>query len=46
MVPIRDANGNDLPGVTTSDCEYKAAYPASTTVALCSTTSGSRGRTC
>src|SRR5947209_12251228 len=27
MVPIRDANGNDLPGVTTSDCEYKGGLP-------------------
>ena len=23
LVPIRDADGNDLPGVTTSDCGYK-----------------------
>ncbi|HZQ34045.1 MAG TPA: acyl-CoA dehydrogenase [Mycobacterium sp.] len=23
VVPIRDAEGNDLPGVTTSDCDYK-----------------------
>jgi acyl-CoA oxidase len=23
VVPIRDADGNDLPGVTTSDCDYK-----------------------
>lgn len=27
MVPIRDAQGNDLPGVTTSDCEYKGGLP-------------------
>ncbi|MGO9380650.1 MAG: acyl-CoA dehydrogenase [Mycobacterium sp.] len=27
MVPIRDADGNDLPGVTTSDCEYKGGLP-------------------
>ncbi len=27
MVPIRDAEGNDLPGVTTSDCEYKGGLP-------------------
>jgi len=27
MVPIRDADGNDLPGVTTSDCDYKGGLP-------------------
>jgi acyl-CoA oxidase len=27
MVPIRDADGADLPGVTTSDCEYKGGLP-------------------
>ncbi|OMC22150.1 acyl-CoA dehydrogenase [Mycobacterium sp. SP-6446] len=27
MVPIRDAEGNDLPGITTSDCEYKGGLP-------------------
>lgn len=27
VVPIRDADGNDLPGVTTSDCEYKGGLP-------------------
>ncbi|MDT5146237.1 MAG: acyl-CoA oxidase [Mycobacterium sp.] len=27
MVPIRDDDGNDLPGVTTSDCEYKGGLP-------------------
>ncbi len=27
MVPIRDGNGNDLPGVTTSDCDYKGGLP-------------------
>jgi acyl-CoA oxidase len=27
LVPIRDADGNDLPGVTTSDCEYKGGLP-------------------
>ena len=27
VVPIRDANGNDLPGVTTSDCDYKGGLP-------------------
>jgi len=27
LVPIRDAEGNDLPGVTTSDCEYKGGLP-------------------
>jgi acyl-CoA oxidase len=27
MVPIRDADGTDLPGVTTSDCEYKGGLP-------------------
>ena len=27
MVPIRDADGNDLPGVTTSDCQYKGGLP-------------------
>ncbi|MDD4868218.1 MAG: acyl-CoA dehydrogenase, partial [Mycobacterium sp.] len=27
VVPIRAADGNDLPGVTTSDCEYKGGLP-------------------
>ncbi len=27
VVPIRDADGNDLPGVTTSDCHYKGGLP-------------------
>jgi acyl-CoA oxidase len=27
IVPIRDAEGNDLPGVTTSDCLYKGGLP-------------------
>ncbi|HLS00350.1 acyl-CoA dehydrogenase family protein [Mycolicibacillus parakoreensis] len=27
LVPIRDGDGNDLPGVTTSDCEYKGGLP-------------------
>jgi acyl-CoA oxidase len=27
MVPIRDDEGNNLPGVTTSDCEYKGGLP-------------------
>lgn len=27
LVPIRDAEGNDLPGVTTSDCQYKGGLP-------------------
>jgi acyl-CoA oxidase len=27
VVPIRDANGADLPGVTTSDCDYKGGLP-------------------
>jgi acyl-CoA oxidase len=27
LVPIRDADGNDLPGVTTSDCHYKGGLP-------------------
>lgn len=27
VVPIRDAEGNDLPGVTTSDCQYKGGLP-------------------
>ena len=27
VVPIRDGDGNDLPGVTTSDCEYKGGLP-------------------
>jgi acyl-CoA oxidase len=27
IVPIRDAEGNDLPGVTTSDCQYKGGLP-------------------
>jgi acyl-CoA oxidase len=27
VVPIRDAEGNDLPGVTTSDCHYKGGLP-------------------
>jgi len=27
VVPIRDDQGNDLPGVTTSDCHYKGGLP-------------------
>ncbi len=27
VVPIRDDEGNDLPGVTTSDCDYKGGLP-------------------
>jgi acyl-CoA oxidase len=27
VVPIRDDAGNDLPGVTTSDCQYKGGLP-------------------
>ncbi|MDF0531732.1 acyl-CoA dehydrogenase [Tsukamurella sp. 8F] len=27
VVPIRDENGEDLPGVTTSDCGYKGGLP-------------------
>ncbi|CAA0134625.1 Acryloyl-CoA reductase (NADH) [Mycolicibacterium vanbaalenii] len=27
IVPIRDEEGNDLPGVTTSDCHYKGGLP-------------------
>lgn len=27
VVPIRDADGNDLPGITTSDCDYKGGLP-------------------
>ncbi|MHA7649356.1 acyl-CoA dehydrogenase family protein [Mycobacterium sp. ML4] len=27
LVPLRDADGNDLPGVTTSDCHYKGGLP-------------------
>lgn len=27
IVPIRDDEGNDLPGVTTSDCHYKGGLP-------------------
>lgn len=27
LVPIRDGQGNDLPGVTTSDCRYKGGLP-------------------
>ena len=27
VVPIRDENGNDLPGVTTYDCDYKGGLP-------------------
>lgn len=27
VVPIRDENGDDLPGVTTSDCDYKGGLP-------------------
>ena len=27
LVPIRDAEGNDLPGITTSDCHYKGGLP-------------------
>src|SRR5690348_1482853 len=27
VVPIRDEDGNDLPGVTTGDCQYKGGLP-------------------
>lgn len=27
VVPLRDEEGNDLPGVTTSDCHYKGGLP-------------------
>lgn len=27
VVPLRDANGDDLPGITTSDCGYKGGLP-------------------
>jgi acyl-CoA oxidase len=27
LVPIRDDEGNDMPGVTTSDCDYKGGLP-------------------
>ena len=27
LVPIRDDDGSDLPGVTTSDCDYKGGLP-------------------
>ncbi|MBV8929532.1 MAG: acyl-CoA dehydrogenase family protein, partial [Mycobacteriaceae bacterium] len=27
LVPIRDEQGNDMPGVTTSDCDYKGGLP-------------------
>lgn len=27
LVPIRDEEGNDLPGITTSDCHYKGGLP-------------------
>lgn len=27
VVPIRDDDGNDMPGVTTSDCDYKGGLP-------------------
>ena len=27
FVPLRDENGDDLPGVTTSDCQYKGGLP-------------------
>jgi acyl-CoA oxidase len=27
VVPIRDEEGNDLPGITTSDCQYKGGLP-------------------
>jgi acyl-CoA oxidase len=27
LVPIRDDEGNDVPGVTTSDCDYKGGLP-------------------
>jgi acyl-CoA oxidase len=27
FVPLRDDEGNDLPGVTTSDCQYKGGLP-------------------
>jgi acyl-CoA oxidase len=27
FVPLRDDDGNDLPGVTTSDCQYKGGLP-------------------
>ena len=26
-MPIRDNDGNDLPGITTSDCDYKGGLP-------------------
>ena len=46
VVPIRDDEGNDLPGVTTWDCHYKGGLPGWTTAASSSTTSGCRARTC
>lgn len=27
VVPLRDGDGNDLPGITTSDCDYKGGLP-------------------
>ncbi|MBJ7341009.1 acyl-CoA dehydrogenase [Mycolicibacterium sp.] len=27
VVPLRDDDGNDLPGITTSDCQYKGGLP-------------------
>jgi acyl-CoA oxidase len=27
VVPLRDVDGNDLPGITTSDCHYKGGLP-------------------
>lgn len=27
VVPLRDEDGNDLPGITTSDCHYKGGLP-------------------
>ena len=27
VVPLRDDEGNDLPGITTSDCQYKGGLP-------------------
>lgn len=44
VVPIRDDAGNDLPGVTTSDCGSRVDCPESTTAASSSTRSASRVR--
>ena len=46
VVPIRDESGNTLPGVTITDCDYKAVCSASTTDASCSTRCGFPGRIC